>query len=75
MLRKKKSQINIKVAAEIFFDDFQVGLKLSVSAIENDDEYRNHSFSDKHMARDMDQHSLPTVKVETKIVDESGRER
>ena len=50
-----KRQINIKVAAEIFFD-------------ENDDEYRKQNFSNKSMTRVMDQYS--TVKVETKNVDE-----
>ena len=44
-------QTNIKVAAENFFYDFQVGFKLSVSAIENDDEYRKQNFSNKPMTR------------------------
>ena len=39
-----------------------------MSAIENDDEYRKQNFSDKPMTRVMDQHSLSTVKVETKNV-------
>ena len=67
MLQKQKRQTNIKVAAENFFDDCQVGFKLSVSAIVNDDEYRKQNFSYKPKTRVMDNHSLSTVKVETKM--------